>query len=92
MALHYLTPVETMILWNLKALDISTSAVPQLGLQFNGEPAEIVKHHQHLGLTFASDGNWANHIVNILNPAFKQVNVLRKLNFTLLSVLKEICK
>ena len=36
-----------------------------------------------MGLTFASDGNWTNHIDNIVNAAFKQVNVLRKLKFTL---------
>jgi hypothetical protein len=36
-----------------------------------------------LGLTFASDVNWTNHIDSIVNAAFKQVNVLRKLKFTL---------
>jgi hypothetical protein len=36
-----------------------------------------------LGLTFASDGNWTNHIDNIVDAAFKQVNVLRKVKFTL---------
>jgi len=36
-----------------------------------------------LGLTFASGGNWANRIANIVNAYFKQVNVLRKLKFTL---------
>ena len=66
-----------------KALVISTSAVPHLDLRFNGEPVEIVKTHKHLGLTFASDGNWTNHIDNIVNAAFKQVNVLRKLKCTL---------
>jgi hypothetical protein len=38
-----------------KALVIPTSAVPHLDLRFNGELVEIVKNHQHLGLTFASD-------------------------------------
>jgi hypothetical protein len=66
-----------------KALVISTSAVSHLDLRFNGEPIEIVKNHKHLGLTFASDGNWTNHIDNIVNAAFKQVNVLRKRKFTL---------
>ena len=61
----------------------ATSAVPHLDLRFNGEPVEIVKNHKHLGLTFASDGNWTNHIDNIVNAAFKQVTVLRKLKFTL---------
>jgi hypothetical protein len=36
-----------------------------------------------VGLTFASDGNWTNHIDNIVNASFKQVEVLRKLKFTL---------
>ena len=40
-----------------------------------------LKKNKDLGLTFASDGNWTNHIDNIVNAAFKQVNVLRKLKF-----------
>jgi hypothetical protein len=50
---------------------------------FNEEPVEIVKKHKHLELTFASDGKWTNHIDNIVNATFKQVNVLRKIKFTL---------
>jgi hypothetical protein len=34
---------------------------------------------KHLGVTFASDGNWTVHIENIATSALKQVNVLRKL-------------
>jgi hypothetical protein len=38
----------------------------------------------HLDLRFnGEDENWTNHIDNIVNAAFKQVNVLRKLKFTL---------
>jgi hypothetical protein len=74
-----------------KALVISTSAVPHLDLRFNGEPVEIVKTHKHLGLTFASDGNWTNHIDNIVNAAFKQGNVLRKLKFTNVVSLRDLC-
>ena len=75
-----------------KALVISTSAVPHLDLRFNGEPVEIVKKHKQLGFTFASDGNWTDHIDNIVNAAFKQVNVLRKLKFTLSKqTLSNIC-
>ena len=84
--LVHFNPIKT------KDLVISTSAVPHLYLRFNGEPVEIVKHHKHLGLTFVSDGNWTNHIDNIVNTAFKQVNVLRKLKFTMLGVLNEIFK
>jgi hypothetical protein len=36
-----------------------------------------------MGVTFASDGNWTVHIENIATSALKQVNVLRKLKFTL---------
>ena len=32
---------------------------------------------------FALDENWTNHIDNIVNASFKQVEVLRKLKFTL---------
>jgi hypothetical protein len=60
-----------------KAQVIYTSAVAHLDLRFNGEPVEIVKKHKQLGFTFASDGNWTDHIDNIVNAAFKQVNVLR---------------
>jgi hypothetical protein len=75
-----------------KALVISSNAVPYLDLRFNGEPVEIVKNRKHLGLPFASDGNWTNHIDNILDAAFKQVNVLRKLQFTLSKqTLSNIC-
>jgi hypothetical protein len=66
-----------------KALVISTSVVPHLDPRFNWEPVEVVKKHTHSGLTFASDGNWTNHIDNIVNASFKLVNVLRKLKFTL---------
>jgi hypothetical protein len=44
---------------------------------------QIVDNHKHLGVTFASDGNWIVHIENIATSALKQVNVLRKLKFTL---------
>jgi hypothetical protein len=66
-----------------KALVISTSDVPHLGLRFNGEPVEIVKKHIHLGNTFASDEHWTNHIDSIVNAAFKHVIALRKLKCTL---------
>ena len=66
-----------------KALVISTSAVPHLDLRFKGEPIEVVKNHKHFGITLALDGNWTNHIDNIVSASFKQVNVLRKLKCTL---------
>ena len=36
-----------------------------------------------MGVTIVSDGNWTVHIENIARSALKQVNVLRKLKFTL---------
>jgi hypothetical protein len=43
----------------------------------------MVRKHKHLGNNFASDEHWTNHIDNIVNAAFKHVNVLRKLKCTL---------
>ena len=54
-----------------------------LDLRFKGEPIEVVKNHKHFGITLALDGNWTNHIDNIVSASLKQVNVLRKLKCTL---------
>jgi hypothetical protein len=43
----------------------------------------LVDNHKNLGVTLAFDGNWTVHIGNIATSALKQVNVLRKLKFTL---------
>jgi hypothetical protein len=63
-----------------KALIISNNTnIPELNIRFNDESVELVGNHKHLGVTFASDGNWTVHIENIATSALKQVNVLRKL-------------
>ena len=43
----------------------------------------LVDNHKNLGVTLAFDGNWTVHIGNIATSALIQVNVLRKLKFTL---------
>ena len=42
-----------------------------------------VNEHKHLGITLMSNGKWTSHIDNICNSAYKQINVLRKLKYTL---------
>ena len=68
-----------------KALVVSNTDIPDLNIKFDNENVEIVDNHKHLGVTFSNDGNWTTHIENIVNSAFKQVNVLRKLKFILSS-------
>ena len=60
-----------------KALVVSNTDIPDLNIKFDNENVEIVDNHKHLGVTFSNDGNWTTHIENIVNSAFKQVNVLR---------------
>jgi hypothetical protein len=50
--------------------------IPELTIRFNNESVELVDNHIHLGVTFASDGNWTVHIENIATSALKQVKVL----------------
>ena len=66
-----------------KALIITNNTSPDLNLRFDNEKIEIVESHKHLDVTISSDANWKTHIDNISIAAFKQVNVLRKLKFTL---------
>ena len=66
-----------------KALIITNNTSPDLNLRFDNEKIEIVESHKHLGVTISSDANWKTHIDNISIAASKQVNVLRKLKFTL---------
>lgn len=66
-----------------KALVISNTEVPNINIEFNQESVEIIKNHKHLGVTLSSNGTWTSHIDNIAQSALKQVNVLRKLKFTL---------
>ena len=66
-----------------QALVISNIPVPNMNIKFSNESVELVKNHKHLGVTLSSNGNWTEHIDNIVKSALKQVNVLRKLKFTL---------
>ena len=67
-----------------KALIISNNTnIPELDIRVNDESVELVDNHKHLGVTLASGRNWTVHIENIATSALKQVNVLRKLKFTL---------
>ena len=70
---------------NTKALIISNNTnIPELNIRFNDESVEFADNHTHLGVTLVSDdGNWTVHIENIAASALKQVNVLRKIKFTL---------
>jgi hypothetical protein len=71
---------------NTKALIISNNTnIPELNIRFNDKSVAFADNHTHLGVTLASDGNWTVHIENIATSALKkkQVNVLRKLKFTL---------
>ena len=66
-----------------KALVISNTEVPNIDIEFNNEKVEIVKDHKHLGVTLSFNGSWTSHIDNIAQSTLKQINVLRKLKFTL---------
>ena len=68
-----------------KALIVSNRICPDINILFDNERVEVVENHKHLGLTISSDGSWSTHIDNIASSAMKQVNMLRKLKFTLSS-------
>ena len=66
-----------------KALILSNNTnIHELSIRFHDESVELVDNHKHLGITFASDGNWTVHIENLATSALIQVNVFRKLKFT----------
>ena len=52
-------------------------------LEFNNTQIHSCSYHKHLGLTFSSNAKWSLHIDNICKSALKEINVLRKLKFTL---------
>ena len=67
-----------------KALVISNANnKPNMNIIFNNERVEIVENHKHLGITLSDNGRWTTHIENIASATLKQINVLRKLKFTL---------
>ena len=50
---------------------------------FKKQPINQVDTHKHLGLIFASDGSWHNHIEYIMSKAWQRINVMRKLKYQL---------
>ena len=42
-----------------------------------------VESHKHLGVTFASNAKWSQHIDNIYQTTLKEINGLRKLKYLL---------
>ena len=42
-----------------------------------------VDSHKHLGIEFANDMSWKNHINTIVNKAYKRLGILRKHKFNL---------
>ena len=51
-------------------------------LIFDGTRIKFVTEHKHLGLTFSNNGQWHNHIENILKGASKVIGIMRKLKYT----------
>ena len=49
-------------------------------LRFGDAVILPVEAHKHLGVTFASNAKWSQHIDNICKTALKEINGLRKLN------------
>ena len=73
-----LNPNKTeAILFSLK----NDQTLPKL--VFNETEISFVDHHKHLGLTLSSNGQWSNHIENIIISSSKVLNIMRKLKFQL---------
>lgn len=53
---------------------------PELFL--NGTAIKFVSEHKHLGLSFSNNGQWHNHIDNIISSASKIIGIMRKLKFS----------
>ena len=66
-----------------EVLYINATGSDDIELQFGGTTLHNVNEHKHLGITLMSNGKWTSHIDNICNSAYKQINVLRKLKYTL---------
>ena len=49
---------------------------------FDGVYINFVDQYTHFGITLTENGNWHNHIENILASASKVIGVMRKLNYT----------
>ena len=88
------TDLSTLLQWsklwkvtfnpaNTEVLYIGYSGNDPVNLTFDGNPLNVVNSHKHLGVTLMSNGKWSEHIERICKSAYKQVNVLRKLKYTL---------
>ena len=66
-----------------EVLYINATGSDDIELQFGGTTLHNVNEHKHLGITLMSNGKWTSRIDNICNSAYKQINVLRKLKYTL---------
>ena len=52
-------------------------------LYMRTQPIKEVNIHKHLGLNFASDCTWHEHIDYVAAKAWKRINIMRKLKFVL---------
>ena len=52
-------------------------------LYFYGIPIQELTNHKHLGFIFNNTCHWGQHIDNIVNKAYKKLNILRSLKFDL---------
>ena len=52
-------------------------------LNMSGTIIKSVTSHKHLGLTFASDASWSEHITNTKEKAWSRINIMRRLKFKL---------
>lgn len=66
-----------------EAMLFSLRPVPNYpSLTFNNTSLGFVDSHKHLGVTLSKNGQWHNHIENILSSAWKILGIMRKLEFT----------
>ena len=52
-------------------------------VNFNNTLIEPSSTHKHVGITFSSNGKWSDHIDHICKSALKEINVVKKLKYTL---------
>ena len=52
-------------------------------INFNNTLIKPSSTHKHLGITFSSNVKWSDHIDNICKSALKEINVVKKLKYTL---------
>lgn len=51
-------------------------------LIFNDTTVKFVESHKHLGVTLESNGQWHEHIENIIKSAYKILGIMRKLKYS----------